>query len=301
MIIERRVKDTLTPVEMNHGDTLRFRFADGTDWDMTLEETDAEIIEENYAATGHARDGDISAYGFSAGVKINGADYELRRVVGAQESFYEPWEIDGVNIWFDAAAVAFSGRGGFMGEKDWLHWQVCQPRRAARFAVQESGRSVCPEPMALWYETPRLSLDIGECYNGEDCWMGPFMGAVAHCGLDVNMPAGTTLYAPVDFDDHYYFNSLAAGFGNNRWRGVRRWPDGARWALQAHHVVELLVEQNRPLARGRAYATTAGTAVGAHEHTHFIFKVTEQEGEFFLDPWIFFWQMFRDAREAGET
>lgn len=204
MIIKRTVKDSLTPVEMALGDTLHFTLSDGRVWKLTLEDTAAQILEEDYARTGHPRDGDISAYGFSATVKINGHEKVLKRTVGTQASFYEPCQIDGVNIWLDGVATAFRNRGGFMGEKDWCHWQVCQPRRAARLAVQGAGRSICPEPMALWYDNPALQLDIKSCYNGEDCWMGPYMGAKAHCGLDINMPAGTILHAPINFDDHYY-------------------------------------------------------------------------------------------------
>ncbi len=296
MELRRSAKPSLTPIELNHEDTLCFRLSDETVWEMLLLDTGAEVVERKYAQKcAPSEEGDISVYAFWARVVINGQEHELRREVGTQQSFYEPWELDGVHLWFDAADAAFSARGGFMQEKDWLSGQICQPRKRARFAVQEANRSVCPEPVALWYTNPELSLNIEDCYRGEDCWMGPYNGAKAHGGLDINMPAGTFLFAPINFDNQFYFNSLNAGYANNRWRGVRRWPDSSQWMLQSHHLISLQVEQNRPLNRGEFYATTAGVLPGAREHTHFVFRVIEQEGEYLLDPWILFWQMFRDV------
>ena len=92
-------------------------------------------------------------------------------------------------------------------------------------------------------------------------------------------------------DNQYLFNSLEAGFRNNRWRGIRQWPDGSQWQLQAHHLIAMTVPELTPLARGVPYATTAGTAVGLREHTHFVFRVIEQGGEYLLDPWILFHEM----------
>lgn len=291
MILQRAAKPSLTPFELAPGDALAFTRESGAVWTLTLTSTRAAVL----AGT----PGAVTAYEFTATVDINGTPYDLRREVGTQASFYEPWAIDGVHVWLDAVGAIFREGGDFMGEKDWRHGQVCQPRREARFAIQEAGRSICPEPMALWYENPRGAIRIEECYNGEDCWMGPYEGANAHCGLDINMPAGTRLYAPIDFDTQYYFNSVAANFNNNRWRGMRRWPDGSEWILQSHHLIELLVEQDQSLGRGTPYATTAGVWVGAHEHTHFVFRVLEQGGEYFLDPWLLFWQMFRDASDRA--
>jgi len=303
MILERRAKPTLTPCHLDYGDTLSFRLANGQPWDMTLLDTRGEIL--SHCPHGGAtqdpnhEQGDIGSYGFSAEVEINGARHTLHRQIGTQASFYEPWIIDGVQIWVDAAACVFQRAGGFIFEKDWRNGYVCQPPKAARFAVQEVGRSICPEPVHCWHPNTTGQLDIAQCYNGEDCWMGPYNGAAAHCGLDINMPAGTQLTAPIRFDDHYLFNSSEGGYPNNRWRGVRRWADGAEWHLQCHHQLDMLVDQRTTLPAGAAYATGAGTAVGLHDHSHFMFRVIEQGGEYWLDPWILFWQAFQD-RAAGK-
>ena len=197
--------------------------------------------------------------------------------------------MDGVCVWFDAARCIFAGPGaGFMAEKDWRRGQVCSPTRDARGVVQEAGMAVCPEPVGPWYAGQTKELDIRNCYCGEDCWMGPYNGAGTHSGLDINMPAGTLLYAPIAFDDHYITHHTSAGFRAIRWRGIRHWPDGSQWWLQVHHLAGMIIPERGLLARGTAYAKAAGTGVGLHEHSHFTFCVIEQGGEYNLDAWIVF-------------
>ncbi|MEZ0266731.1 MAG: hypothetical protein ACAI43_18540 [Phycisphaerae bacterium] len=294
--IERKSKATITPFGLNHNDTLRFTLAGGTPWEMTLLSTSASITER--LARPARGGGDIAAYAFECLLVVNGNQHRIRREVGTQASFYEPTPIDGVNVWFDAASCAFKEDGGFMAEKDWTLGLVCQPSHKARFVVHETGLPVCPDPIGPWYPNPANRLDIRDCYDGKDCWMGPYQGASAHCGLDINMKAGTILSAPIAFDDHYLFHSTAAGFNNNRWRGVRRWPDGSEWWLQAHHLIKMLVPERTPLRAGTPYATTAGVMVGLHQHSHFILRIIEQGGDFLIDPWILFWESFRQAKRA---
>lgn len=297
MILERHAKPTLTPIGLNHGDAVRFILGTGTPWEMTLVSTSAAVIGRDYAAYGYHdaghECGDISAYAMSCVLRVNGREIEIRREVGTQASFYDPVTIDGVRVWFDAASCAYRADGGFMFEKDARWGYIGKPDHKARLVLQEADRGICPEPLHPWYPNPAGRIDIRQCYNGEDCWLGPYGGAAAHCGLDVNMPAGTVLSAPISFDDHCLFNTTAAGFNNNRWRGVRRWPDGSEWQLQCHHQVAMLVPEHTPLRAGTAYATGAGVAFGAHSHSHFMFRVTNQGGEYWLDPWILFWSTYR--------
>jgi len=289
-VVERKCKPTLTPVGLNYQETLRLLRRDGKAWELTLRKTSAEITGRSGAK--------ITAYAFDCDVEVNGKPHHLRREVGTQASFYEPWEIEGVHLWFDAASCAFKEDGGFMLEKDWTMGLLCKPDHKARFVVHEADQPICPEPLRPWYPNESGRIDIRQCYNGEDCWMGPYGGNAAHCGLDINMKAGTTLYAPITFDDQYLFHSTAAGYKNNRWRGVRRWPDGSEWWLQSHHLIRMLVDERAPLKAGTPYATTAGVFVGAHEHTHFMFRVLDQGGDYQLDPWILFWAIFRQQRQS---
>ncbi len=325
MVLQRDAKDTLTAVEMNCGDTLRFALRNGQTRSLTLEATAAKVLVTNLKELKKARGGGGTLYHFTARVRVDGHPMTMERYVGSQESFYEPYVINGMRVWFDAVSDIF----GFLTEK---HGE-CKPTKQARFAVQDATLAICPQEIQPWYpndvaspspfkgeggvrvqplDRPQPSpsplpvregrnfIAIRDCYCGDDCWMGAYQGADAHGGLDVNMRKGTPHWAPIDLDDHWYFNSLAAGHNNNRWRATRKWPDGSVWTLQSHHLIKLLVPEHTPLKAGTHYAEAAGVFVGAHEHSHFVFKVTEGEEAILLDPWILFWQTFENQkRKAG--
>jgi hypothetical protein len=315
-VLHRCASETLTAVEMNHGDQLQFTLRCGRTVSLVLEDTRAAIVER-------VEPGGI-VYQFCCDVRIDGQPITLRRYVCSQESFYEPYVVSGLRIWPDTVRAVFDlipvryPRPG--------HLQ-CVPRKAARFAIQDATLRICPEPTHPWLDEPQDYIDVGRCYNGDDCYLGAYLGQACHVGLDINHPAGSLLLAPIRFDTHAYFNSLAAGHNNNRWRGIRRWENGDVWALQTHHLIKLLVPENQPLAIGTKYATTAGVHVGSHEHTHFEFKVgrkhdvdplhgsddpasiacpidfddqspaaQENPEVLHLDPWIVFWQTFEDRK-----
>ena len=302
MDITRSAKSTLTPAILDPGDRIHFVKSDGSTTVIELATTRAYVVKREYPCRGSWVKGDISVYGFAAVLLVNGEALEIVREVGSQGSFYEPVEAGGVLLWLDAVQAIFDtsydhqiSAGGFMIEKDFLGGFVCMPPKAARLVLQECGRSICPTPLRPWFGDAPAVPDIAHCYNGEDCWMGPYAGAFAHCGLDINMPAGTLLKSPIDLDTQYYTKRIEAGFRNNAWVGFRMWDENVLWRLSTSHIIAPLVSEHTPLAKGTPYATGAGTAVGSHEHTHFGFHVTEQGGNYFLDPWILFWQMLRDA------
>jgi len=110
---------------------------------------------------------------------------------------------------------------------------------------------------------------------------------------------GTPLWVPLDMDDQFYFNRLAMGHNNNRWRGIHRWPNGAEWILQAHHMTALTVKEPEPVRKGQQFAWGAGVFSGVFEHTHFIFKEHDYGESIQLDPWISFWQMCRDQEASS--
>ncbi|MFO7901314.1 MAG: PKD domain-containing protein [Pirellulaceae bacterium] len=319
--VSMRAKETVTAVELDHGDRLHFRLKNGRDVELTVSDSGAAIVET-------VEPGGI-VYRFWCRLRIDGQPVVLERFVCSQQCFYEPYVIDGLRIWpdtvkkvFDLIPVRYPRQGNLQ----------CVPRKDVRLAVQDATLRICPETIQPWIERDENSLDVGECYNGDDCYLGPYLGKACHVGMDINHPSGSRLYAPISFDTQAYFNSLKMGHNNNRWRGIRRWKNGDVWAVQTHHLIELMTPQHEPLKAGAFYATTAGVRVGSHEHTHFEFKVarrrppassvgsenagsidwpvdfddtTVPDGDpdvLHLDPWIVFWQMFEDRKSRrGET
>ena len=285
--MRRQAADTLTAVEMDRGQTLEFRLRSGEKRTLKLVKTHAAIVEK-------VTPGGI-VYHFTADVLIDGQPMRLQRYVCSQECFYEPYVVDGMRIWLDAVRDI----------TDMIPMRKMEtqrgPHKHARLAVQDATRSICPQRMARWYTNDAHFIDVGDCYNGDDCWLGPYLGKACHGGLDINHRKGEPLWAPIDLDDHWLFNSVAAGHNNNRWRGIRKWPGGDVWVIQTHHLVRLTVKEHTKLKRGTQYATAAGVWVGSHQHTHWVFKIRPKQGgpEIHLDPWILHWQIFEDARSAA--
>ena len=320
-VTKLRAKDTLTALEMNHGDTLEFQLRSGRVFRLTLEDTDAAIVER-------VDPGGI-VYRFEARVRVDGLPMTLSRYVCSQECFYEPYVVNGVRLWLDTVRDVFGLIPVRYPRKGNLQ---CVPRKHARLALQDATLRICPQETRPWIDDQRKSLDVGQCYNGDDCYLGPYLGQACHVGMDINHPKGSFLFAPIDFDTHGYFNSLAAGDNNNRWRAIRQWANGDVWALQTHHLIELLMAEGGPLRAGTRYATTAGVHVGSHQHTHFEFKIGRPRRSklpnppdrvdaetkpiaavidfndqselaqahpevLHLDPWIVFWQTFEDRKQ----
>ena len=289
--LRKLAKDTLTGVEINRGDTLEFTLRSGRVWTMELISTSAWITRTNLRQIKVAQNDGRTDYRFRCELRINGQSVTLEREVSSQRSFYEPWLIDGVHVWFDAVIEIFE----FLNES---HGD-CKPRRDARFALQDATLGICPEPLHPWCPLPPGGLTIDLCYTGEDCWLGAYQGADAHGGLDINHPPGTPLWAPLDIHDHFYFNSVEMGHNNNRWRGIHHWPNGSQWILQAHHMTRLLVPEHTSIRKGQQFADGAGVLSGLADHSHFVFKVHDEGETVLLDPWILFWQMYRERGEGN--
>ncbi|MCC5839244.1 MAG: hypothetical protein JJT96_03890 [Opitutales bacterium] len=294
MILEKTARASLTAFELDVGDELHFRMSNGQVRRIRLERAHAAIDHTTLKKVKEPEFGAHTVLRMHARILVDGHAIDLVRWVGNQKSFYEPWEFFGLRLWFDGVAALFDHLNENHG--------ACKPRKAARFAVQEAGARICPVLLHPWCPLPRGGLRIEDCYEGSDCWMGPYHGADAHGGLDINHPAGTPIWTPVPVQRHGLFNSLEKGDNNNRWRGFCEWGDGSVWVLQVHHLLRLRVPEERPLAAGTLLADGAGVWNGSHEHSHFAFKVTEpgcEESDAIpLDPWILFWQMYRDRAAA---
>lgn len=296
----RTARPTLTPIEMDRGDVLFFKKVDGQTVEIELISTEAEVLFTTLKEVGKPEPRGMTYYRFAARVRVDGAEHVLEREVPTPRSFYEPWKIAGVRIWLDAVIEIFE----FMTEDH----GTCRPapRGHARLAVQDATLRICPDQVHPWCPLRKGGLEISDCYRGEDCWLGPYDGADAHGGLDINHPPGTPIWTPIRFDaGHGFFESLAAGANNNRHRGQHRWPDGSTWVLQCHHMTGLTVSDDQAIPPGTQYASGAGVLSGTHDHSHFAFAIIEPgdslENRIQLDPWILFWQIYQDRLGPPEA
>lgn len=295
--IHHTAKPTLTPVELDPGERLRFRLRNGRVVALKLLETEAAPLVTNIlpVAGGRKRGRPLiqgkTVYGFACRVEVDGHGMTMQRYVGSQETFCEPYVVNGMRIWFDAVDDIFT----FLREN---HGE-CRPSRKARFAVQDAALGICPERVFPWYAAGENFIDVRNCYRGDDPFMGAYAGEDAHGGLDVDMPEGTPLYTPVSVDDQHLVRSVRRGDGNNRWEGRRTWPDGSTWLLKCSHVASLAVRERTPLKGGACIGRGAGMAVGYAEHSHFIFDVEERGRVHHLDPWIVVREAFERRRDSS--
>ena len=309
--IELAAKPTVTPVELNLGDTVKFKLLDGRTRTIRAVDTSARII-ETPVAEGHVVMFDVT-------LEVDGHKVKVDRYTGTQQAFYEPLVVNGVRIWTDMALSVFNTIPmRYPGEGNLRQ----RPWKDVRLALQDATIEDCPVKLSKWFDYVHPSIYIGDCYHGSDCWMGSFGEGATHGGLDVNQRKGDPLYAPLDFDGGGYFNSLAMGDNNNRWRGWRKWPDGSIWAFQVHHVITQRVERGENIRQGMHLFDGAGVWVGGFNHNHYELKIangrmpdwsagslsnedgpgrraleTGQPEVYHLDPWIYFRQIFRNERE----
>ncbi len=292
---ERRIRSTLQALELDHGDSVELVLADGRTTRIELVSTKACIhsstLERTTPLQGHP--GAHSVLRMHANLRIDGDHVEVVRWIGNQRSFAEPYVIGDLWLWFDVCADLFrflnDNHGG------------CAPRHDAVFAVHDARCRICPTLLHPWCPLPADGLRIErDCYDGQDCWLGPYFGADAHGGLDINHPAGTTLWTPLAIDRHAWFAHRDRGDNNNRWRGFHDWEDGSTWQLQSHHLIRLLRPLDAPIPAGFPYAISAGVLTGSHEHSHFKWAIIEPGSDqpVWLDPWLLFRQMYRDRAEA---
>ena len=294
MIQRRHAKPTVTAIEMAHGETLEFYLLNGGVSSVTLLDTGAEIVSTTLKLPGREEPGAKTDYRFWADFRIDGEHARLQREVGTQRSFYEPWTFGNVQIWLDAVDYIFRFMNETHGPCRLNGPHSGYPPRHARLAIQDISSRVCPETVHPWCPLPEGGLRIEQCYRGEDCWMGAYDGASAHGGLDINHPKGTPLFAPFNLDTSFLYNSTEMGHNNNRWRAIRRWDDKTTWILSSCHMTVLTVPEHTPIRAGTQYAHGAGVWVGAAEHSHFAFASLDHGDLIRLDPWILFWQMYKD-------
>ncbi|MGB3589359.1 MAG: PKD domain-containing protein, partial [Tunicatimonas sp.] len=283
----------LKAVEMDWGDTLVYQLKNGQARTFVLQRTAAEPIYIYDLPKNQWRSGCI--YKMQAELLCEGQPLTLHRIVSAQQSYYEPYHIHGVTLFFDAVndiETFIKDNHGSSGSRSF-------PRKKCRLAFIEMGSLFAPQQLRPWFPLADNFLDVRESYEGADTWLGGYKKDEAHNGLDVNVPNNTPLWAPIDFDNQYYFNSKAKGDNNNRWKGIRNWENGEQWILRTHHMTELHVRERTPVSQSKKYGEVGGTHYGSHPHVHFFFQWNKGEQQLPLDPWIIFWKMFENNRQRS--
>ncbi len=290
--IALQARGTLAAVELDKGDTCTFTLRSGQTRTLILEDTDARLLFTTGERRAEGRTKGATLYHFSCRLTVDGRPMTMQRYVGSQESFYEPYVVNGLRIWFDGVADIFA--------RDVVteHHGKCCPGKDARFALCDMTEDICPTEVQKPFDEPLNYIDARECFGGQDMWMGAYHGIDAHGGLDISMPIATPNFAPFPIDDHSMFSLLVSGSNNNRWRGWHTWENGDVWTFQNHHMVGLLVPEHEPIAAGQYYADAAGIHSGAYHHAHYVFRVKHagDSTEVVLDPWILLWQAFENAR-----
>jgi len=282
-----RLSPTLSAIELDVGDTNIVHMLDGGTRRVVLKNAGAHVVMRGKLPYAD-REG-VIRYRIMCEMEIDGHTVHLVRNIPSQTNFTDPPSFLGLRIWLDAA----SDIKQFLGQHG--HTSECFPSKQCRLAVWDASARICPPLLHPFCPLPPGTLRLDQCYRGEDTWMGPYDGSECHGGLDINHPAGTPLWTPLSIHEHGMFARVGeGGANNNRWRGLHHWPDGKTWVLQAHHMIRLLVPEDQPIDAGTHFAEAAGVLSGAHEHTHFVFGVIENNTKVLIDPWLLFWQTYRD-------
>lgn len=191
----------LKAIELNVNDTLIYELKNKQKRVFVLKKTSSKplFVYDNPANKWHS--GII--YSMSCILEADGQNLELKRIVSAQQSYYEPWHINGVTFFFDAVKNIET----FIKDKHGSTGGSAYPKKDARFAFIEYEDNFSSQPLGPWYPNSKNYLDIHDAYQGGDTWLGGFKKDESHNGLDVNIPNNTKLWAPVDFDEQFYFAS----------------------------------------------------------------------------------------------
>ena len=194
-ILTRNFKETITPIELNHGEILTYKRKNGEILTFELLSTSANILYTNKDKIPKDESGNDKGnmyrsrlmYEFTCDIKINGVFMKMRRYVGSQESFYERYVRNGVRIWFDGVSDIFEENGGFLNTARSANGM---PHKNARFVFQDMTQRICPGKIHAWFKDGSDRddnfifkdnfIDIGRSFNGDDCFLGAYLGGESH-------------------------------------------------------------------------------------------------------------------------
>ncbi len=310
--INLEAKQTITPVKLSHGEIVEYIRKDSGTLRIELLSTSANILYTNRDKIPNGepvggRGNQYRArllYEITADVLVNDLPMTMRKYVGSQESFYEPYVINGVRIWFDAVSDIFEQDGGFLStarNADGRGNLIVddKPNKNARFVFQDMTNRIAPGEIHAWFKDSAYRdknfiykenfIDIGRTFNGDDVYLGAYLGGESHGALDINMEMNSLMYAPFDLDEQEGIRA----------EGTKTWPDGSTWAINTGHVIEKYVPDNTPVKGGTPYGRGARRACWWHPHAHFGFEIIESGIRYDIDPWILLHTIFLDRSSVS--
>jgi len=74
-----------------------------------------------------------------------------------------------------------------------------------------------------------------------------------------------------------------------------------RMVAPTHHLIHMLLPETHPLEGRTPCATTGRRFRRRRTNTHFMFRILDQGGEYWLDPWILFWTYSVGKERANES
>lgn len=302
--LELSAHDGLTVCELDVGDTLLFRMKDGRIRRIVLTGASSEALER---ADGFH----VTKYSFTQTYLVDGVERTLTCVVPSDDFVNaRPFAFDGLELYPDAVLDSYHDAGGFLCENGYRYIAAtCRPMRRVRLVVQDASCRLVPERTQPCFVGANRPLKVENCYDGRNCWAGPTCDDPAnagetHCGLDVNMPASTSVCAPIAFDEQHYLSRTTRGDKNNRWRAVRRWSADEFWWYQIHHIDHVLKDEDGPISAGERFALSGGQWCGSFTHSHFNLRVFSRTGTMdglpvweahWINPALFFRQLQIDG------
>lgn len=164
MDIERTAKDTLTALELDVGDRLRFTLTDGQVRTIVVRAATAEVERRGTVWSGeHDR---VLTYRISCTLEIDGHLVDLVRTIPSQQNFAPPYTLFGMRLWLDTAGDLSQFLGDTHGGTDSV--SASFPQRALRIALWDERQRICPVLLHPWCPLPPGGFTPADCYRGED-------------------------------------------------------------------------------------------------------------------------------------